>query len=106
MFLCIGHDGAWARDADRGYWHRGPVDHWQDARLNRVDIADVHSVRNECTPTFYERFEDPFLCEERDFVQAVLEDRAPAVTLHDAAEATRIAIALRRSLEEHRAVDL
>lgn len=78
----------------------------QDARLNRVDIADVHSVRNECTPTFYERFEDPFLCEERDFVQAVLEDRAPAVTLHDAAEATRIAIALRRSLEEHRAVDL
>ncbi|MEJ7668152.1 MAG: Gfo/Idh/MocA family oxidoreductase [Casimicrobiaceae bacterium] len=78
----------------------------QDARLNRVDIADAHGVRNECTPTFYERFEDAFLCEERDFVQAVLEDRAPAVTLQDATEATRIAIALRRSLEEHRAVEI
>ena len=32
-------------------------------RLNRVEIADVHGVRNECTPTFYERFEEAFLRE-------------------------------------------
>ena len=75
-------------------------------RLNQVDIADVHGVRNECTPTFYERFEEAFLRESQDFVHAVLEDRAPALTLHDATEATRIGIALRESLHTHRAVEL
>ena len=71
----------------------------QNPRLNRVDIADAHGVRNECTPTFYERFEEAFLHETNHFVQAVLDDRAPALTLHDATEATRIALALRESLQ-------
>ncbi len=35
----------------------------QNPRLNRVDIADAHGIRNECTPTFYERFEEAFLRE-------------------------------------------
>lgn len=75
-------------------------------RLNRVDISDAHGVRNECTPTFYERFEEAFLRETFEFVQAVVEDRPPALTLHDAAEATRIGIALRESLSTHRIVVL
>ncbi|MGH8849443.1 MAG: Gfo/Idh/MocA family oxidoreductase [Casimicrobiaceae bacterium] len=75
-------------------------------RLNRVDISDAHGVRNECTPTFYERFEAAFLHELAHFVDAVLDDRAPALTLHDAAEATRIALALRESLETGRVVEL
>ena len=74
-------------------------------RLNRVDISDAHGVRNECTPTFYERFEDAFLRETIEFVQAVREDRPPALTLHDASEATRIGIALRESLRTRRAVE-
>ncbi len=48
-------------------------------------------MRHECTPTFYERFEDAFLREDAEFVQAVLDDRAPPLTLRDATEATRIA---------------
>jgi myo-inositol 2-dehydrogenase/D-chiro-inositol 1-dehydrogenase len=63
-------------------------------------------VRNECTPTFYERFEEAFLIETTHFVDAVLDDKAPALTLHDATEATRIAIALRESLHAKRAVEL
>jgi myo-inositol 2-dehydrogenase/D-chiro-inositol 1-dehydrogenase len=78
----------------------------QNPRLNRVDIADAHGVRNECTPTFYERFEEAFLHETNHFVQAVLDDRAPALTLHDATEATRIALALRESLQTRRIVEL
>jgi myo-inositol 2-dehydrogenase/D-chiro-inositol 1-dehydrogenase len=78
----------------------------QNPRLNRVDIADAHGVRNECTPTFYERFEEAFLIETAHFVDAVLDDRAPALTLNDATEATRIAIALRESLQNRRAVEL
>jgi myo-inositol 2-dehydrogenase/D-chiro-inositol 1-dehydrogenase len=75
-------------------------------RLNRVDISDAHGVRNECTPTFYERFEEAFLRETIHFVDAVLDDQAPALTLHDATEATRIGIALRESLQSRRAVEL
>ena len=75
-------------------------------RLNRVDISDAYGVRNECTPTFYERFAEAFLRETQDFVDAVLDDRAPALTLHDASEAPRIATALRESLQTHRTVEL
>jgi len=75
-------------------------------RLNRVDISDAHGVRNECTPTFYERFEEAFLRETMHFVDAVLDNRAPALTLHDATEATRIGIALRESLQSRRVVEL
>jgi myo-inositol 2-dehydrogenase / D-chiro-inositol 1-dehydrogenase len=77
----------------------------QNPRLNRVDIADAHGLRNECTPTFYERFEEAFLHETNHFVQAVLDDRAPALTLYDATEATRIALALRESLQTRRIVE-
>ncbi|MEP7182492.1 MAG: Gfo/Idh/MocA family oxidoreductase [Betaproteobacteria bacterium] len=75
-------------------------------RLDRLDIADAHGVRNECTPTFYERFEDAFVRELNEFVDAVLDDRPPPLTLHDATEATRIGIAMRTSLVERRVVEL
>ena len=75
-------------------------------RSNRVEIADAHGVRNECTPTFYERFEKAFLQELQEFVDLVREDRAPPLTLADATEATRIGIALTESLRTRRPVDL
>ena len=75
-------------------------------RLNRVDISDAYGVRNECTPTFYERFEEAFLRETMEFVEAIVEDRAPALTLHDASEATRIGLALRESLSARQTVEL
>jgi myo-inositol 2-dehydrogenase/D-chiro-inositol 1-dehydrogenase len=77
-----------------------------DARLDNVVISDAHGVRHECTPTFYERFEDAFLREDTEFVQAVIEDRPPPLTLRDATEATRIGLALRESLLERRVVSL
>ena len=78
----------------------------ENPRLNRVEISDAHGVRNECTPTFYERFEEAFLRETMEFVQAVQDDRPPALTLRDATEATRIGLALRESLQTRRAVEL
>jgi myo-inositol 2-dehydrogenase / D-chiro-inositol 1-dehydrogenase len=77
-----------------------------EGRYDHVTIADRHGVRHECTPTFYERFEDAFLREDTEFVQAVIEDRAPPLTLRDATEATRIGLALRESLLERRVVSL
>ena len=78
----------------------------QNPRTNRVEISDVHGVRNECTPSFYERFEDAFLHEAQEFVRAVREDRPPALTLRDATEATRIGTALRESLQTKRVIEL
>ncbi len=75
-------------------------------RLNRVEIADAHGVRNECTPTFYERFEEAFLRELTEFVDLVRADRPPPLSLADATEATRIGIALTESLRSRRPVDL
>jgi myo-inositol 2-dehydrogenase/D-chiro-inositol 1-dehydrogenase len=78
----------------------------RDGLLNRVEVADEHGIRVETTPTFWERFEDAFLRETIHFVDCVRHDRPPGLTLHDATEATRIAIAMRTSLVERRAVDL
>jgi myo-inositol 2-dehydrogenase/D-chiro-inositol 1-dehydrogenase len=78
----------------------------RDGLMNRVETADKHGIRVQTTPTFWERFEDAFLRETQHFVDCVRFDRTPDLTLHDATEATRIAIALRTSLVERRAVDL
>jgi myo-inositol 2-dehydrogenase/D-chiro-inositol 1-dehydrogenase len=78
----------------------------RDGRLNQVEIADAHGIRTITTPTFYERFADAFLREEIHFVDAVRFDRPLALSLHDATEATRIGIALRTSIVEHRVVEL
>jgi myo-inositol 2-dehydrogenase/D-chiro-inositol 1-dehydrogenase len=78
----------------------------QNPRLNRVEIADAWGVRNECTPTFYERFAEAFLNEAQAFVDIVRENTAPPLTLHDATEATRIGIAVTESLRSKRAVEL
>ena len=78
----------------------------QNPRLNRVEIADAHGVRNECTPTFYERFAEAFLLEAQAFVDIVRDDRPPPLTLRDATEATRIGIAVTESLRTRRMVEL
>jgi myo-inositol 2-dehydrogenase/D-chiro-inositol 1-dehydrogenase len=78
----------------------------RDSRLSQVEVADRHGIRTETTPTFYERLADAFLRELTHFVDCVRHDRAPALTLHDATEATRIGIALRTSLLERRVVEL
>ena len=78
----------------------------QNPRLNRVEIADAWGVRNECTPTFYERFAEAFLNEAQAFVDVVRENSAPPLTLHDATEATRIGIAVTESLRSKRSIEL
>ncbi len=73
--------------------------------LNRVETADAHGARNECTPN-YERLAGAFLSEAQAFVGSVAEDRPPPLALHDATEAARIGIAVTESLRAKRAVVL
>ena len=76
------------------------------AHLTRVEIADAHGVRHECTPTFYERFEEAFVVELNAFADAVRNDSPLPLSLRDATEATRIGLAIQQSLRTQRSVDL
>ncbi|MDR5809493.1 Gfo/Idh/MocA family oxidoreductase [Caballeronia sp. LZ019] len=78
----------------------------RNPRLNRVEIADEYGVRNACTPTFFERFEDAFLREAQAFVSLLADGKPTGLTLEDAREATRIGLAMRAAYESGRAVDL
>lgn len=83
----------------------------RNPRANRVEIYDASGIRNECTPSFFDRFEEAFLFEAREFVAAVAGTGAHAgaqagATLADALEATRIGMALRQSLLSGEAVSL
>jgi myo-inositol 2-dehydrogenase/D-chiro-inositol 1-dehydrogenase len=83
---------------------RGRLTVSANPRADWIDIADTHGVRNQCTPTFYERFEEAFLREDQAFVDVVRGDRALPLTLQDATQATRIGIGLRESLLTKRLV--
>jgi myo-inositol 2-dehydrogenase/D-chiro-inositol 1-dehydrogenase len=75
-------------------------------RRDRVEISDGEGIRTTCVADFYERFEEAFVREAREFVEAVREGRPPALTLHDATEATRIAGALAEAQRGRKVVDL
>jgi myo-inositol 2-dehydrogenase/D-chiro-inositol 1-dehydrogenase len=78
----------------------------RNPRLDRLEIADVHGVRSLSTPSFFERFSDAFHAQCVHFVDAVLDGTPFDLTLEDAAEATRIAIALRESRQSGQPVSL
>ncbi len=80
----------------------------RNPRANRVEIYDATGIRNTCTPTFFDRFDEAFLREAEAFVASVRAGKAAGegagATLADALEATRIGCALRDSLQTGQAV--
>ncbi|WRT65304.1 uncharacterized protein IL334_002247 [Kwoniella shivajii] len=70
-------------------------------QLNRVEIRDIHGVRTESTPTYYERFREAFVNEVNDFTDVVLDNKPLPVSCVDALQATRIAAALTHSFRTH-----
>ena len=75
-------------------------------RRGRVEISDSTGVRNECVADFYERFEEAFVREVAEFVEAVGDHRASPLALGDATEATRLGVALFEALRGRRVVEL
>ncbi|MBB3225982.1 myo-inositol 2-dehydrogenase/D-chiro-inositol 1-dehydrogenase [Luteibacter sp. Sphag1AF] len=84
----------------------GKVSIGRNPRADRVEISDAAGVRNTVVPSFYERFAPAFVTQARHFVDAVLDDTPFELTMEDAVEATRIAVAMRESLQTGRAVEL
>ncbi|HZZ12724.1 MAG TPA: Gfo/Idh/MocA family oxidoreductase [Paraburkholderia sp.] len=75
-------------------------------RANRVEIYDAGGIRNECTPTFFDRFEEAFLFEARAFVEGVRGGADAGASLSDAVEATRVAVGMRVALQTGAVVEL
>lgn len=63
-------------------------------------------VTHDTVPYFMERFGDAYAAEIRDFVDALVNNREPAVSGIDARAATALGIAATRSLDEQRPVFL
>lgn len=76
------------------------------AARDHVVTSDAQGVRYQSTNDFYERFSDAFLREMQHFAGACRGDHPPALTLADATEATRIGLAITRSLHTGSPVDI
>jgi myo-inositol 2-dehydrogenase / D-chiro-inositol 1-dehydrogenase len=70
----------------------------EHAMADRVIRSDHHGVRHTVVKDFYERFEAAFAAEMAVFVGACRGVKPLSLTLSDALEATRIALAITRSL--------
>jgi myo-inositol 2-dehydrogenase/D-chiro-inositol 1-dehydrogenase len=70
----------------------------EHAANNRVIQSDQYGVRHGVVKDFYERFEIAFGAEMAAFVAACRGEQALSLTLSDALEATRIGLAITRSL--------
>jgi myo-inositol 2-dehydrogenase / D-chiro-inositol 1-dehydrogenase len=73
------------------------------AARDRVVTSDSHGVRHEALADFHERFADAFVDEMAAFVAACRGERALTLSLADATEATRIGLAITRSLHSGQA---
>ncbi len=58
---------------------------------NLVEIIDNNGVRKECSQSFQERFKEAFVTEIQEFVDCILEQRKPDITVEDGTKSTIIA---------------
>ncbi len=71
---------------------------------NRVEICDVHGVRQDCVRDFYERFQDGFLQEAQEYIDCIREKRKPIVSAKDGTMATKVGIAMTNSFRQNREI--
>ena len=74
---------------------------------NQAEVSTATSVRKDLPLHFFmDRYTESFTDELRSFVQAVIEDKPPAVTGMDGRVPVVMALAARKSYDEHRPVRL
>jgi myo-inositol 2-dehydrogenase/D-chiro-inositol 1-dehydrogenase len=58
---------------------------------NLVEILDHSGIRKECSQSFPERFSQAFINEMQEFINCILEERKPEVTVKDGVASSKIA---------------
>ena len=67
-------------------------------RANNVVLADNSGIRHEVQPEYWQRFEDAFATEAREFVESVLEGKDVPLPLESGFMVMKIGRALQESL--------
>lgn len=73
---------------------------------NVVTVFDERGVNKECASGFLERFEDAYLEEVKEFVNCILENRKPSVTVEDGVWSTLVGYACKESFESGELVQI
>lgn len=73
---------------------------------NFVEILDQQGVRKLCSEDFIERFAEAYSREINEFVNCIIDNRQPQITIEDGIEATRIALAATESFQKQQLVML
>ncbi|MBZ4645517.1 MAG: iolG [Clostridia bacterium] len=73
---------------------------------NLVTVFNDNGVVRECVSGFLERFEKAYLNEMQEFVNCIVENRRPDVTVYDGTNSTIIAYACKESFENNKLVTL
>jgi len=73
---------------------------------NLVEIMDPDGIRKVCSQSFSERFEDAFLSEMQEFVDCVIENRRPEVSVEDGVASSRIAAMATESFKTNQLITL
>lgn len=71
---------------------------------NLVSIFNEHGVVKECVSNFSERFEQAYLLEMQEFVNCIIDNRKPEVTVYDGTISTKIAYAATEAFRENKLV--
>ena len=66
---------------------------------NLVEILDNSGVRKECSENFLERFESSYVNELQEFVDCIIEEKKPSVTVYDGTRVSEIAYKCKESFE-------
>ncbi|MFK4785261.1 inositol 2-dehydrogenase [Fusobacterium sp. MFO224] len=73
---------------------------------NLVEILDNSGVRKECSQDFLERFKESYVNELKEFVDCVINNRKPEVTVYDGTNCTKVAYACKESFETGKLIDI
>ena len=73
---------------------------------NQVVVMNETGVVQECYDGFLERFEQAYLSEVEEFINCILKDRKPSVTVNDGVESTILGYACKASFETGKLVDV
>lgn len=73
---------------------------------NLVTILNQDGAVQECVSNFQERFKEAYLIEIQEFVDCIIENRKPDITVYDGTLATKIAYAATESFQKNKLVIL
>ena len=73
---------------------------------NMVELIDDSGVRQECSQSFHERFQQAFVNEMQEFVNCILDNRQPDIKANDGTKATIIAELATKSFKQNELIKI